>query len=323
MVMITTRHAELDLHTRGWWVPQGFQCLSRMTDMHQRSGNGACAELVGLWEWGDGALAPHPGPRRALAWMAGGRRVTELRLSEAVVFSPADASTGAEENSDAGARRRPLSGTLLDGVEALAQTLVRPGYSNVSEAIAVHTVFLHPDTVAQTRGEPLFRHVRDMARRDTFGELDDGTPVMFDDNTGPTLGFLWAAQRSKGRDVQYNHIWGDTRNLATYTELWNLCATPAFLAKTTDGSNHPEVVHLFRYRALDQYAYVPEGEERPTKPGGYESLEWPKSPEAVADLEVVFRQRLLSAPRSWPARSARHLGWIFSDGPDDSLLGSE
>lgn len=162
-----------------------------------------------------------------------------------------------------------------------------------------------------------------MSRRDTFGELADGTPVMFDDNTGPTLGYLWAAQRSKGRDIQFNHIWGDTRNQATYTALWNLCATPAFLAKTTDGSNHPEVGRLLRYRALDLYGKAPKGEEPPVKPANYSSLAWPEPPDAVSDLEAVLRQRLLSALRFRPARSARRLGWLSSDGPDDTIPGIE
>ena len=35
--------------------------------------------------------------------------------------------------------------------------------------------------------------------------MADGRPVLPDDNTSPTLAFLWAAQRTKGPDVQYNH----------------------------------------------------------------------------------------------------------------------
>jgi hypothetical protein len=36
-----------------------------------------------------------------------------------------------------------------------------------------------------------------------------------------------------------------------YTALWNLCATPAFLAKTADGQNHPKVRVALKYRAFD------------------------------------------------------------------------
>ena len=142
----------------------------------------------------------------------------------------------------------------------------RAGYRSILEAVAAHTVFVHPDTVSQTGGKAVFPLVRNPERRGELGAISDGRQVMFDDNTGPTLIFLWAAQRNKGPDVQYNHVWGDPRNLDTYTALWNLCATPAFLAKTTDGSNHPQVVNLLRYRALDLYGYLPE-EEASRNPG--------------------------------------------------------
>ncbi len=263
--------------------------------------------------WGDTFSHNRP---HALAWMTTGRRVSEVRLGEAVVFSPADAPTKPTAQA---APTRGAPTPVLDGVGALAATLERAGYATVLHAVAAHTVFLHPDTVAQAAGRALFRLVRDPARRGTFDTLPDGTAVMLDDNTGPTLGFLWAAQRVKGPDVQFNHVWGDPKNPKTYTALWNLCATPAFLAKTTDGANHPEVVKLLRYRALDLYGQLPEGEERPEPPAAYAGLEWPEPPEPVDDLEATIRRRLCEAPKSRPAASARRLGWAFSTGPDPSI----
>lgn len=254
----------------------------------------------------------------ALAWMSIGRRVSEVRLGDAVVFSPADAPTE-ETPATPSAPARPASPPILDGVSALAEALKRAGYNSVPRAVAANTVFLHPDTVDQTRGKALFRLVRDPTRRGEFGTLLDGRSVMYDDNTGPTLGFLWAAQRAKGRDVQFNHVWGDPRNLDTYTALWNLCATPAFLAKTTDGSNHSEVVRLLRYRAFDLFGRVPAGEEKSTRPSGYDSIEWLAPPEPVDDLEAVLRRHLADAPKSRPAESARRLGWAFSEGPDQTI----
>ncbi len=152
------------------------------------------------------------------------------------------------------------------------------------------------------------------------GALSDGRQVMFDDNTGPALRFLWGAQRNKGPDVQYNHVCGDPRNLDTYTAFWNLCTTPAFLAETTDGSNHPEVVNLPRYRALDLFGYLPERARRPEIPAGYESLEWPAPPDVVTDLEALLRRRLGYAPKSRPSMAARQLGWLYSDGRPDSSV---
>ena len=254
----------------------------------------------------------------ALAWMSLGRRVSEVRLGEAVVFSPADADAEVPGGTTS-ATRRSGSAAILDGVSALAAVLKRADYETVLHAVAAHTVFLHPDTVDQSKGSALFRLVRDPTRRGKFDTLPDGRSVMYDDNTGPTLAFLWAAQRAKGRDVQYNHVWGDPRNPDTYTALWNLCATPAFLAKTTDGSNHPEVVRLLRYRAFDLFGRVPAGEEKPVRPSGYESLTWLPAPEPVNDLEAVLRRRLADAPRSRPAVSARRLGWAYSNGPDSTI----
>jgi len=177
--------------------------------------------------------------------------------------------------------------------------------------------------VAQTGGGALFRTVRGPGRRGSFGPLPGGEEVMFDDNTSPTLAFLWSAGRSKGPDVQYNHVWSDPRNPLTYTALWNICATPAFLAKTTDGSNHPEVLGLLRYRAFDLFGRRPEGEARPERPDDYERFTWPEAPEPVVDLEAVIRGRLAEAPKSRPAVCARQLGWLYSDGqPDDTVGGS-
>lgn len=54
---------------------------------------------------------------------------------------------------------------ILDGVDNLHSVLVRAGYSSVVAAVAEHTVFLHPATVAQTNGMALFPTIRDFVRR--------------------------------------------------------------------------------------------------------------------------------------------------------------
>jgi hypothetical protein len=208
----------------------------------------------------------------------------------------------------------------MNGVAILDETLRRAGYVSIVEAVCAHTLFLHPETVAQAGGQPLFPVIRNPNRRGEFIRVDGGREVMFDDNTSPTLCFLWAAQRSKGLDVQYNHVWGDPRNVATYTALWNLCVTPAFLAKTTDGSNHPDVLAALRYRATELYGTWPEGEERPAAPSGYERLRWLDPPDPVADLEAELRSRLARSPASPPANAARRLGWVFSDWQPDLTL---
>ena len=60
-----------------------------------------------------------------------------------------------------------------------------------------------------------------------------------DDNTSPTLAFKWAAQQGRGPDIQFNHIYTGTNDPDLYTALWNICVTPAFLAKLTDVSVMP------------------------------------------------------------------------------------
>jgi hypothetical protein len=255
---------------------------------------------------------------QAKSWLGAGRRVTEVRLGDTVVFSPADAVVdvvGAHTLS----RPRGLP-PVMDGVEALSAVLLRAGFSSVPAAVAAHTLFLHPDTVTQTKGHPVFRTVRDPGMRGTVGRLPDGTEVMYDDNQTPALAFTWAAQRIKGPDVQLNHLWGDPKNPATYTAIWNMCATPAFLAKTTDGSNHPLVLALLRYRAFDLFGHYPEGEKRPSKPAGYDTLAWLRHPEPVRDLEDVLRSRLAGASKSRAAVSARQLGWLFSGWRPDAAL---
>ncbi len=77
----------------------------------------------------------------------------------------------------------------MDGIEALSSMVARAGFQSVAAAVAAHTLFLHPETVAQTNGKPLFRTVRDPGQRGSFGTLPDGAEIMFDDNTTPTLAF--------------------------------------------------------------------------------------------------------------------------------------
>lgn len=271
-------------------------------------------------QWWANTAASH----QAQNWLELGRRVTEVRLGHSVVFSPAGEQVAytPHQPTDPAEGRGRVGGLapVMDGMATLASTLARAGYESTLQAVATHTLFLDPATVAQTRGEPVFPVIRNPNRRGEFTEVD-GRLVMYDDNTAPTLTLLWAARRKKGPDVQYNHVFGDPRNPATYTALWNLCVTPAFLAKTTDGSNHPDVLAALRYRVVDLYERWPAGEERPAEPPGYRDLVWAPSPEPIGDLEVELRTRLAQAPASPPARAAREIGWLFSDWKPDPTVG--
>ena len=205
---------------------------------------------------------------------------------------------------------------ILDGTAALDEFVRRAGYPSIEAAVAHHTVFLDPATVTQTGGGALFPVIRNAARRGIV-DVVDGREVMHCDNTTPTLAFLWAADRSNGPDIQFNHVWSRSSDPDCYTALWNLCCTPAFVAKTSD--THGTIVELLRYRSYDLYGHRPLGVAAPTPPVGYQSLEWAAMPPPATDLEQRLRLRMLSAPKARPTIAARTIGWLYSQGPDTHL----
>jgi hypothetical protein len=215
------------------------------------------------------------------------------------------------------------SSIMFDGAAQLTAVLAQAGYPSVVAAVAKHTVFLHPDTVGQAGGSALFPVIRarNMSERGAIEEVD-GHRVMLDDNTAPTHAFLFAAgvQRGEYVDVQFNHVWSASRDPNAYTALWNLCVTPAFLAKTTDGSAHPEVIAALRYRSFELYGSLPLGQQTPMPPGGHDQLRWAPSPEPVDDLAAVIRARLARSPKSRTARACREIGWLFSSWQPDRLI---
>ena len=203
---------------------------------------------------------------------------------------------------------------VQDGAALLDLMIEQAGYGSVEAAVAMHTVFLDVSTVHQANGRAMFPVVRNQSRRGEIGELSDGRMVMFDDNSTPTDCFLWAADRKKGPDIQFNHVWNASNDPDSYTALWNLCCTPAFLAKTTD--THAGVREMMRYRSWDMFRSIPAGESPPEKPSGYDHLVWADSPPPLGDLEQTFRARLARASKGRACLAARELGWAFSNGPD-------
>ncbi len=211
---------------------------------------------------------------------------------------------------------RPGSGRskILDGTAALAAVIERAGWPTVAGAVAAHALLLDPATVTQTGGRAIVPSVRNMGRRRQLGELPDGRRFLFDDNSSPTDAFLWAANRIKGTDVQFNQVWVCASDPDAYTALWNPCCTPAFLAKATDSERGVQAV--LRYRSWELYGHRPVGTAEPVKPSGYETLTWHASPPPIADLEGTFRKRMQAAPGCGLVLAARSIGWAFSCGPD-------
>jgi hypothetical protein len=201
----------------------------------------------------------------------------------------------------------------MNGTLALESLVARAGYDTMEKAVAAHTLFLHPDTVAQTMGKALFPMVRGNARKGIhrLQMLPDGREVWMDNNIPVKRLFLWAAQRANGPDIQCNHVWNTSNDPDGYTALWNLCVTPAFLAKATD-SRGP-VKDLLQYRAYDLYEHLPVGYSKPERPAGYDSLEWLPFPDPVEDLQSHIRGHLAGRPATSPGNVARRLGWLYSN----------
>lgn len=247
---------------------------------------------------------------QSAAWINAGWVVSTVDLAqERVVFTRgAPNSRGAVD----GGRQ-----AVQDGAALLEKMLDQAGYASVEAAVSMHTIFLDPLTVAQAKGRAMFPVVRDQSRAGEIGELPGAGRVMFDDNATPTDCFLWAAERKKGPDIQFNHVWNASKDPKSYTALWNLCCTPAFLAKTTD--THAGVGEILRYRSWDLFGNVPAGEPPPDRPSGYDGLVWAESPSPLEDLEATFRSRMGAAPARRACLAAREIGWAFSTGPDTSV----
>jgi hypothetical protein len=153
----------------------------------------------------------------------------------------------------------------LDGREALAGVIRQTGYRVLEQAVASLTIFSHPDTVAQTRAKAIFPIVRDAGRRGDV-ERRDGNLIGLDDNKAPTDAFLWANEiKKRPADLQFNHIYARSDDPECYTNLANLCASPAFLAKPTDTNSR--IVALLQYRVFNLYGWMQrdkQGENRAT-----------------------------------------------------------
>jgi hypothetical protein len=207
----------------------------------------------------------------------------------------------------------------LSGYAALEDLIGASPYKSVEQIVASLTLFSHADTVRQTRCKPLFRVVRNAAKRGTVEEGQGGW-IAYDDNKSPTDAFLWCngLSASKMRDVQFNHLYADSQNADQYTCLANLCVTPAFLAKLTD--TKASVRSLLRFRAYDLYGWVPAGHEAPTEPAGYADLIWAPPLPPVSDVEAQARLIMERKPKDRTVQIASRIGWLYNDYTPSSEL---
>lgn len=197
----------------------------------------------------------------------------------------------------------------LDGLAALEAVIAASPYGTVEQAVASLCLFSHPETVRQTGCRPFVRTVRDAARRGQTEERD-GVLVGLDDNKSPTDAFLWCNGLRRPREAQFNHVYADSSDPASYTCLANLCVSPSFVAKLTD--THSGVRDLLRFRVFDLYGWTPASAVRPEVPNGYGQLRWapplPPVPDVMASCNAVMARK----PRDRTVLMARRIGWVFA-----------
>jgi hypothetical protein len=199
---------------------------------------------------------------------------------------------------------------MPSGYAALTDLVRAAGYDSILHAVALNVVFLHPDTVAQTGMKPVFPVVRSNPKRGTTEVLESGEEVLYDDNYSPTVAFTWAAGwTGRPKDLQFNHVATESSDVRCYTALWNLCVTPTFLAKPTDG--HADVRAALAYRSHELYG-SPAFREAPAKPDGYDDFKWGPVTEPIPNLGDVMRQRMAKTKEKRMLQ-IRRIGWLFGE----------
>ncbi|OIN61208.1 hypothetical protein [Arsenicibacter rosenii] len=194
---------------------------------------------------------------------------------------------------------------------AVLQSILDQTHGGVAQAFAQFALFSHPDTVAQTNNKALFPIIRTRNNKDRGKVLIDEKLVLCD-NTSCHHAFLWthSLKSEEIQDVQFNHVYSINKP-EYYTSLANICVTPAFLAKLTDGND--EIKALLRYRVWDIYGFVPEGFEIPPKPTQYDELKWAPFMPAVPDLKTTITERLKNCKSNRTLTAVREFGWLLGD----------
>ena len=206
---------------------------------------------------------------------------------------------------------KDLTDYAFDGERVLEEIIKSSSYKTPSQALASLTKSSHPQTVAQTNNENLFRVVRLFTER---GNAHSSGEAMCDDNTSPRDAFLWANQlKIKDRSyLQFNHIWSRSQDIKIYTSLANICITPSFLAKLTDGTRSS--ASLLRYRAFELYVgFKPSDVPNPDKAEGYDDLVWAETLPPQENVEKNLRNAMKTKPCHCAVKSVYQFGWYFSN----------
>ncbi len=208
-----------------------------------------------------------------------------------------------------------LESYCFNGKNALQDILQSSVFGTTAQAVASLTKFSHPSTVAQTNNQNIFRTIRRTNNNDVgkYTNYEDGKQVMLDDNRSPTNAFVWANGTSLKRysDIQFNHIWSSSKSVVLYTNLANICVTPAFLSKLTDTDTY--ICAFLRYRAYDLYrGFKPDNEPIPLKPIEYDNLVWAEPLPPIHNLEDHIRRAIKTKPKDRTVKTICEVGWLFS-----------
>ncbi|MBP2315531.1 hypothetical protein [Azospirillum soli] len=223
----------------------------------------------------------------------------------------------------------------FDGLAALKAVVSGTHYGNLPAAVAALTVFPSKEAVAQTRNLNVFRMWRHGAKRRDFCE--DDSSLMNDDNAGPHLLFTTAnviqviqedgetkrLTSLLGRNLALNHIYagdeGDVeQQILCFTNLANLCVSPAFLSRVTDKDE--EIKALLRYRVADLYGFNPTGQPL-RKPEVYRQLPWAPLLDGVGNVEAALLERLQRHKTSSVRQAVERSGWCFDDFSSNPFTG--
>lgn len=209
-----------------------------------------------------------------------------------------------------------------DGRAVLSALVISSPWKTLAQALASLTIFAHPDVVVALGERSVFRTIRGTPK----GTIDGD--VMLDDNASPATAFQWATGLKIGKDLNCNHLYSASQNPAAFSDVRNIFYAPNFISKLTDSQKEVQpsdhLLHILKYRAYDLYGYCgPDRDRIPHKPSHYDDLKWAcpigrgARPEQMA---VRFRHRMTRRPKDRLAKSARLLGWTFSDyQPDPSV----
>jgi hypothetical protein len=165
----------------------------------------------------------------------------------------------------------------------------------LARMVAATSWFPHPDVV-RSLGGAVFPTLRSSARHPRLSIYKvAGKPVgMFDDNTTPAWALAWshdlAGTRPKGWMIA--HVWARRDDIRSYTHLANLAMVREPFGCLTDKDG--PLTGFLRWHASETYGWIPAGESEPTKPNGYDGIEW-RYLEKVVDPKAIFRQRLSKA----------------------------